>query len=221
MANNYLNAVYPLKLPFGQKSVLVALANRADKQTGKCFPSLRCLCDDTGFSRSSVITHIKQLVADNLLVKSSRFRPDKSQRTNLYTLLVEPVKSAVKKTAKTVMKAVTMGQSFNGSGPVPKPAGIQLDYDNDQWFEIRAMICNRAMELYPHANPVMVMDAVEDYLDYWTLQARSNRKLKLCVNKLRAGFFRWERALGSGSVLTFSGGKGVIQLMDDDMEVLP
>lgn len=195
MANNYLNAVYPIKLPFGQKSVLVALANRADKQTGECFPSLRCLCDDTGFSRSSVITHIKQLVADNLLAKSARYRTDKSQRSNLYTLLVEPVKSAVKKTAKTVMKAVSMGKAFSGSGPVPKPAGIQLDYDNEEWREIRAAICNRAIELYPNASPIMLMDAVEDHLEYWMLEAQKNRNLKLCVNQLKGKFFVREKSM--------------------------
>lgn len=204
MANNYLNAVYPIQLPFGQKSVLVALANRADKLSGECFPSLRSISDDTGFARSTVITHIKKLVGDGYLSKSAQFRTDNSQRSNLYTLLVEPVKAAVKKTLKAVGKAVEMGKRFAGAADVPKPASIQLEYDNEQWFQCRADICNRAMELYPNANPMMVMDAVEDHLEYWMKAARDNRGLKLCGHQLRAKFFQRECSL-----LTFLNGSTV------------
>lgn len=193
MANNYLNAAYALDLPFGQKAVLTALANRADKKTGECFPSIRCLTADTGLGRSTVINHINKLVEAKLVAKSFQYRKDKSQRANLYKLLIGAAKTAKKAVKKGFDKAVEMGKEFTGSTQAPAMASVKLEYDNAQWLEIRADICNRAMELYPNANPVLVMDAVENHLEYWMNAANNNRRLKLTRGQLRAQFFQKER----------------------------
>ena len=193
MANNYLNAVYALELPFGQKAVLTALANRADKKTGECFPSIRRITCDTGLGRSTVINHINKLVRAGYIAKSYQFRSDNSQRSNLYKLLIgvgETVKKAVK---KGFDKAVEMGKQFSGSIKSLPTASVKLDYDNAHWLDICADICNRAMELYPHANPVLVMDAVENHLEYWMSQAKNNQRLKLTPGQLRAQLFKKER----------------------------
>lgn len=191
MANNYLNAAYALELPFGQKAVLTALANRADK-VGECFPSIRCLSADTGLGRSTVINHINKLVEAGHVAKSSQYRKDNSQRSNLYKLLIGVAKTAKKAVKKGFDKAVELGKEFTGAVKSPAMAGAKLEYDNAQWLEIRANICNRTMELYPNANPELVMDTVENHLEYWMNAAKNNRRLKLTCGQLRAQFFQRE-----------------------------
>ncbi|MGI2025801.1 helix-turn-helix domain-containing protein [Endozoicomonas acroporae] len=193
MANNYLNAAYALELPFGQKAVLTALANRADKKTGECFPSIRCLTADTGLGRSTVINHLNSLVKAGHIAKSFQFRKDNSQRSNLYKLLIGVTKTVKKAVKKGFDKAVEMGKEFTCAVKSPAMGSVKLEYDNAQWLEIRADICNRAMELYPNANPELVMDAVEHHLEYWMNAANNNRRLKLTRGQLRAQFFQKER----------------------------
>ena len=191
MANNYLNAAYALELPFGQKAVLTALANRANK-VGECFPSIRCLTADTGLGRSTVINHINKLVEAGYVAKSSQYRKDNSQCSNLYKLLIGVTKTVKKAVKKGFDKAVEMGKEFTGAVKSPAMASAKLEYDNDQWLEIRKNICNRTMELYPSANPELVMDAVENHLEYWMNAANDNRRLKLTCGQLRAQFFQRE-----------------------------
>lgn len=124
MANAYINAVLPLNLPFGQKSVLVALANRANEKTGECFPRVRCISADTGLARSTIHAHIKTLIKDEYIEKVNQYRKDGSQTANLYKLLMEPVKKAAKKVKEAVKKVfdkpVDMGnKEFDGKIGVP------------------------------------------------------------------------------------------------------
>jgi len=54
-------------VPAMQKIVLVMIANRLNKDTGDCFPSLDTLAKDTGMSRRAVIKQIAKLEAGGLL----------------------------------------------------------------------------------------------------------------------------------------------------------
>jgi hypothetical protein len=49
------------KLPAMQKIVLVMLANRVNKDSGDCFPSLTRIADDSGMNRRSAIRQIEEL----------------------------------------------------------------------------------------------------------------------------------------------------------------
>ena len=55
------------KLPAMQKIVLVMIANRLNKDSGACFPSLDTLAKDCGMSRRAVINQIAKLESTNLL----------------------------------------------------------------------------------------------------------------------------------------------------------
>ena len=204
MANTYLDAAYAISLPAGQKSVLVALANRANKK-GECFPSVRCISADTGLGRSTIHAHLKTLVTDKVIKKTNQFRKDNSQTSNLYKLLIEPVKKAAKKAKKAIKKgfdkAVDMGNKvFNGkidapalSAQITDSQKLELDYDNDQWEQVVANIGARALELYPNAGINTVKEAIEEHVEHWLLKANDNPRLTLTLGQLRAQFFQRER----------------------------
>lgn len=69
------------------KSVLVALANRADSG-GYCWPGIDDLQVRTGWSVRAIQMGIKELVGAGLLVVSPRFLPCGTQSSNLYQLIM-------------------------------------------------------------------------------------------------------------------------------------
>jgi len=71
------------------KSVLVALANRADED-GQCWPGIEDLEQRTGWNRRSIQRAIKDLQDRGLLVASFRFKPMGGQNSNLYRLACSP-----------------------------------------------------------------------------------------------------------------------------------
>lgn len=82
---------YSILLPPCPKSVLVALANRADED-GYCWPGIDDLERRTGWKRRAVQTAIKELQARQLLTVSPQFS-DKTgvQKSNLYRLALSAV----------------------------------------------------------------------------------------------------------------------------------
>jgi uncharacterized phage protein (TIGR02220 family) len=70
------------------KSVLVALANRADED-GYCWPGLDDLERRTGWKRRAIQMAIKHLVECQLITVSPRFQASARQDSNLYRLAVE------------------------------------------------------------------------------------------------------------------------------------
>ena len=72
------------------KSVLVALANRAD-QDGYCWPGLEDLEFRTGWNRRSIQRAVKELEASGLLMVTPRFTSIGVQTSNLYRLSMATV----------------------------------------------------------------------------------------------------------------------------------
>lgn len=71
------------------KLLLVALADRADKETGQCWPSLSRLCEDTEMSKASVTRRLFYLEQRGFIHRTQR-----DQSSTLYTLsLTEPTLS--------------------------------------------------------------------------------------------------------------------------------
>jgi DNA-binding transcriptional MocR family regulator len=66
------------------KFVLVALANRANSDTGLCCPSLNRIADDTALSRSTVIRSLAALEDMGYIQKVSRHRENGSSTSNEY-----------------------------------------------------------------------------------------------------------------------------------------
>ena len=63
------------------KLLLVALADRADKERGQCWPSLSRLCEDTEMSKASVTRRLSYLEQRGFVHRTQR-----DQSSTLYTL---------------------------------------------------------------------------------------------------------------------------------------
>ena len=63
------------------KLLLIAIADRADKDTGQCWPSIARLCEDTEMSRASVTRRLILLEQKGFIVRTQR-----DQQSTLYTL---------------------------------------------------------------------------------------------------------------------------------------
>ncbi len=139
MATTYLNAVTShLHLKGTIKPIALALENRAN-DTGICWPSIKTLSNDTGFSVSTVKRAVHSLSKSGHLIIEVRTRKDGSQTSNLYTLVLEAFTSTVKKVTKTVKQAVsvavTMGKQFIESELKPiKPTSSRIG--EQAWLEL-------------------------------------------------------------------------------------
>ncbi len=192
MANSYLSAAYAQNLPSGQKSVLVALANRANK-AGLCFPSVRCISSDTGLGRSTIHAHLKKLVEQGLVKKTHQYRKDRSQSSNLYKLLLDPAKKTVKKVKKVFREAVEIGKSFNPARLTDHQT-IKLEWGNYQlWDKVSDCISDAVAAQYPEADELSVLDLISKHLCYWAEATRTNKKLRLTAGKLKTTFLEQYR----------------------------
>src|SRR5690625_193457 len=85
MSISALNWAFELDLPHAEKSVLVALAHRADKD-GYCYPGIEMIATMTGASRRTVIRAIQGLDEKNLITRERRHRSNGSRTSTSYTL---------------------------------------------------------------------------------------------------------------------------------------
>lgn len=90
MALELIALVRDVDFPSLQKLLLYALASRAD-HAGRCWPSVRRLCQDTGLSRRAVQIHLGLLTDRRALVREGR-----RGRSNIYRLTLHNVASAGK-----------------------------------------------------------------------------------------------------------------------------
>jgi DNA-binding MarR family transcriptional regulator len=80
------------------KSVYMALANRANYKTLKCFPGLKKIAKDCSLSISTVQRALRELLVHGLIRKIAAYRDDGSQTSNIYELItdtIEQTKAAV------------------------------------------------------------------------------------------------------------------------------
>jgi len=68
------------------KSLLIAIAHRADRLTWACWPSLDCLAYDTEVSRRTIQRRLDELVERGLIRIDRRRRPDGTQDNSLITI---------------------------------------------------------------------------------------------------------------------------------------
>lgn len=85
MSISALNWAFEQDLPHAEKSVLVALAHRADKD-GYCYPGVELIADMTGASRRTVIRALSALDDKKLITRSRRHRANGSRTSTAYTL---------------------------------------------------------------------------------------------------------------------------------------
>ena len=76
------------------KLLLVALADRSDKETGQCWPSIARLCEDTEMSKASVTRRLFYLEQKGLIQRTQR-----DQQSTLYTLSLTETPLSLTETA--------------------------------------------------------------------------------------------------------------------------
>src|SRR5690625_2355349 len=106
MSISALNWAFVQDLPHAEKSVLVALAHRADKN-GYCYPGQKALASMTGASESTVRRAIKSLEGKGLISREDRRRKNGSRTSTGYNLPV----------------TMTANQPVNMTGRKSEPTG--------------------------------------------------------------------------------------------------
>ncbi len=82
---SFFGSIYADDLPHRAIAVYMYLRDRSDGQ-GKCWPGINKIASDLGLSRSTVKRALNELTAKGYLQKESRFRPNGSSTSNLYTV---------------------------------------------------------------------------------------------------------------------------------------
>lgn len=67
--------------------VLLCLVEHADKDTGQCFPSVKMMADETGWSQATVQRALVELEQVGVIEREPRYRPNGSQTSDLITLV--------------------------------------------------------------------------------------------------------------------------------------
>ena len=80
------NFMFGENIDIYSKIVYIGLKKYVNKVTGACFPAKKKLAEECGISMSTLNKAIKKLSDSGVLKKDFRFRENKSQTSNLYTL---------------------------------------------------------------------------------------------------------------------------------------
>lgn len=105
-----------------RKAVLLALANRANHDTGQCNPSIRRICEETEFGATAVKSALFDLADAGLIVRRRRRRADGSLGTYTYTFpSVVP--------ADDVEPEPGDGPPEPGADPRPEPGADSLNQE--------------------------------------------------------------------------------------------
>jgi len=82
-----LAALETTDLPANEKLLLILLADHADDETGKCWPSQNYIASRSGLARSTINRTIKRLEGKSLIRIKHRFREDGGNRSNTYIVM--------------------------------------------------------------------------------------------------------------------------------------
>ena len=83
---SYFGTIYAdTDLPHRARAVYMYLRDRSGT-AGNCWPGINTIAADLHLSRSTVKRALNELTAKGYLQKESRFRPNGSSTSNLYTI---------------------------------------------------------------------------------------------------------------------------------------
>ena len=81
----YFQNIYHSDLSHRARAVYMYLKDRADSE-GRCWPGIRTIAAELGFSRSTVKRALDELCQAGPLTKESRWRENGGRTSNLYRL---------------------------------------------------------------------------------------------------------------------------------------
>lgn len=101
------------KYELSAKAVLVFsnLLSHMNYKTGECWPSLKLIAKECKLSVSSVQRGLKELLTAGLVKKSSRYRSDNSQTSNLYTIITK-VADRTKQAAENMLLLLNQRKEY-------------------------------------------------------------------------------------------------------------
>jgi hypothetical protein len=79
------------KVPPLTKIVLLSLANHADNRTGRCFPSIAQIADETTMGERSVVRHLGALVRNGYILRERSHDAGGHRRANTYFLVLDRI----------------------------------------------------------------------------------------------------------------------------------
>ena len=82
-----INSVYKANITKRATLVIFYLINRADKEM-TCFPGIKTIASDCNMSKRTVQRALNDLLEAEMIIKDSRFRENRGQSSNLYTLCI-------------------------------------------------------------------------------------------------------------------------------------
>ena len=82
-----LAALETTDLPANEKLLLILLADHADDETGKCWPSQNYIARRSGLTRATINRTMKRLEGKGLIRIQHRFREDGGNRSNTYIVM--------------------------------------------------------------------------------------------------------------------------------------
>jgi len=82
-----LAALETTGLPANEKLILILLADHADDETGRCWPSQPYIARRSGLTRETINRTTKRLEGKGLIRIQHRFREDGGNRSNTYIVL--------------------------------------------------------------------------------------------------------------------------------------
>lgn len=161
------------------KSVLICLSQYADEDH-KCFPSIKRLCEDSEFSKSTVLRALRDLERLGYIQISERFvdfGEGKRQTSNLYTLKLKGYQSDTKGLQDDTLPSVNKKHHIiNNKEPL-----IYTD-DFDNWWNLyprKAGSKKKAFDIY-----LKVIDKLIDKDELYTKTV----KFKQSVNNTQPKF---------------------------------
>lgn len=93
MSNQAVGWAFRQKVPAIPKLVLLALCDRANKDTGECWPGIETIAEDCSLSPRSVVTYIAGLVRNGYVEKQLLRTKDGKRRANHYWVLFDRVEA--------------------------------------------------------------------------------------------------------------------------------
>ena len=160
------------------KLLLIALADRADKETNQCWPSYARLCQDTEMSMATITRKLSYLEEHSFIYRTKR-----KNTSTLYTLRVSNTDADVERSDTHTEHSSTLPVSIeptNVNLPIEpiKELTVMYDCDFDDFWSVypRKIAKSTARRAYDSAMKKATADEVLSAVKIFSANSRSTEK---------------------------------------------
>ena len=160
------------------KLLLIALADRADKETNQCWPSYARLCQDTEMSMATITRKLSYLEEHSFIYRTKR-----KNTSTLYTLRVSTTDAHVERSDTHTEHSSTLPVSIepiNDNLPM-KPTNriiVMNEFNFDDFWHVypRKIAKNAARRAYDSALKKVTADEILSAVKIFSANSRSTEK---------------------------------------------